>query len=1332
MEYAVLPDHLDIMYQDCILSPQQYVRLLNNNDTNVEDYLYYCLRVEQDNINIKYDQCFDEINNRKISFKKLKELNITNEELFQWNIPVDLISYYSRYNNDDKFEFICNCSLSSKRYGRYCEYTYGDSSIGLDSFEQLINGYANRMRDLPVNRRSECYPFVTKLCSRCIDWRDICDGEWDCMNGEDEKQCRQVEMNECNFETEYRCRNGLCINRQFLFDGDMDCLDTTDEQKSLADGKHYDYQSCYKTATIDCHEHFCSKDLFSCGDGHCFKWDIRFDLESRCKNRQDSLHVCELKSSWTMKDGRCAYAADDAEFMEFESENDRCLKLIKCALLNVRTVCQPRSIFEFQEQAFRYVIEQCFENNETIYKHSLSAYVLSPFIQTYTLYKQFSYLGHIDLLHRQMAARPGLFCFNGTFTCRGRETIRDLNKEKYCVYYDDIYEKQYPYPPFEYLFCVHKNATTTGDPDYCNDTQNFYLCLLSGECISKYRLLDGFIDCIDQSDENFTLHQNLNTKYLHDKYNCEIKTNAMIMAHFLGDGDKQCPDGTDEMSLRLNWQSFQCQQVNTFACDLLNRYKTQISQILIPFNSLCNSIWDMRNGIDEQECHDWICEDDQLWIKFNNTYNVSSVWNGNCILNEWKCDRDWDYPDGSDERECYSNNLRDEECREKISGFYATCRNKTNQALISIPCEQVGDGIIDCAGGLEERNVFACSDGYPLNNRLLCEETGTCIESMNLCDGILHCPSGIDESIAWCNDGRNVKLNCQPGTFACRIPANDYGPCISLTKRCDSNGDCTPEKSYGWDELFCLPSRDNVKMRYLSSSNSIEEPIIQPGDAMSSFWLCNNGLVVKRHNFLSCLCPPAFYGTFCEFHNHRITIVFMINTSTVMNFSSQKTKIHLTPIIRIGILLEYKNHTIDHFFTIHNFLRQHQLYKRRIYLNYPQSLLKNIRQATANDYKIRFLHYNINDTNIELKSVWEYDIKYPFLPAYRLTTLLTIDIKQRSQFDSSKRCHRIVNKPNEYYCEKILSPCKNDTCNTNSLCFPTFYHTGQYHYFYCLCSLSYYGITCHLQTNKNTCQLCENNATCLAYMNQYYQHVSYCLCQSGYFGDYCKHSMAQLIIQSMSSFIGTAVVQFINPNMKTMILEIKSQQIMVNNVLVFNDFYLPAIGLLKNYSNDGLDSLSALYYSTTSKNISHMNISKITKCFHVHDLNLIPKNYSSISEIIRTLKEYHRPCHQNHSSSLICFYDPQLYYLCFCNSTTYRAICFYYDFNYDRCQFCLNQGQCFIGEKRMNFENFICRCPKCTYGSICQYRTNQFAFSLEILLQNDDYQAKMNDGKMKK
>ncbi|CAF1594223.1 unnamed protein product, partial [Didymodactylos carnosus] len=101
----------------------------------------------------------------------------------------------------------------------------------------------------------------------------------------------------------------------------------------------------------------------------------------------------------------------------------------------------------------------------------------------------------------------------------------------------------------------------------------------------------GFIDCIDQSDENFTLHQNLNIKYLHDKYNCEIKANAMIMAHFLGDGDKQYPDGTDEMSLRLNWQSFQCQQVNTFACDLLNRCKAQISQILIPFNSLYNSIW---------------------------------------------------------------------------------------------------------------------------------------------------------------------------------------------------------------------------------------------------------------------------------------------------------------------------------------------------------------------------------------------------------------------------------------------------------------------------------------------------------------------------------------------------------------------------------------------------------------------------------------------------------------------------------------------------------------------------------------------------------------------
>ena len=41
----------------------------------------------------------------------------------------------------------------------------------------------------------------------CLDWRDICDGQQDCLDGYDEENCDKLEFNECE-DGEYRCTNG--------------------------------------------------------------------------------------------------------------------------------------------------------------------------------------------------------------------------------------------------------------------------------------------------------------------------------------------------------------------------------------------------------------------------------------------------------------------------------------------------------------------------------------------------------------------------------------------------------------------------------------------------------------------------------------------------------------------------------------------------------------------------------------------------------------------------------------------------------------------------------------------------------------------------------------------------------------------------------------------------------------------------------------------------------------------------------------------------------------------------------------------------------------------
>ena len=64
----------------------------------------------------------------------------------------------------------------------------------------------------------------------CLDWRQICNGIVDCDYGEDEpfELCLQMELNQCNSEKEFRCKNGLCIPISFAYDIIEDCLDRSD------------------------------------------------------------------------------------------------------------------------------------------------------------------------------------------------------------------------------------------------------------------------------------------------------------------------------------------------------------------------------------------------------------------------------------------------------------------------------------------------------------------------------------------------------------------------------------------------------------------------------------------------------------------------------------------------------------------------------------------------------------------------------------------------------------------------------------------------------------------------------------------------------------------------------------------------------------------------------------------------------------------------------------------------------------------------------------------------------------------------------------------------
>ncbi|CAF1091178.1 unnamed protein product [Rotaria sordida] len=562
-------------------------------------------------------------------------IGIRSNELLQWHIPLDIADLYGEFlsstSYDDHKQFICNCSTSNT-FGRYCEYSFKKD---INTIEELIISTIKEKKTFyPKDRLLTCYDLENNT-DRCLDYRDICDGELDTMNGDDELYCDQIETNICD-ENEFRCRNGFCIDRQFLFDGQGDCTDLTDEQTLLIIKKYHNFQNYYEQATIDCDEHWCGREMISCGDGECILWNRRF---------------------W------------------------------------------------------------------------------------------------------------------------------------------------------------------------------------SG-------------------------------------YDCS-------------DGTNVCFNGADEMSLSINWQEQQCFKSDDFACSLLrdlnNSNNEEQSTHILPFTNLCDSFWNLRNGSDEIDCDEWICEPG--WIKQQSNL---SRWSGNCINPQWKCNGIWDYTDGSDEYNCN---------RTEPYPIPDCLLLETNEIIsFNVTNTIAGNGIVECSGGIDERVTFACNDGFPLNERFLCNDKITCLKPMYLCNHVIDCSTGEDESEFWC--GQRPSLNtpaCEKKRLAC-LERDDYGPCIPQEDRCHTER--TSCLSSHQDDYMCIhPRKYNHIILKPFTSPEMQDPqsnVIPP-------WYCDRGLVVYRYDKLECLCPPSYFGHRCEKHSHRLTVIFTLNINIIK-----------ADLIRIIVLLINHNVTIDH------------------------------------------------------------------------------------------------------------------------------------------------------------------------------------------------------------------------------------------------------------------------------------------------------------------------------------------------------------------------------------------------------------------------------------
>ena len=193
----------------------------------------YCLGPTEKN-------SFDDIDLLHISgqftFDQLRELNVDTTHLLSWSATIDLAEqyqYYLQHHQNEPLlseEVFINCT--NPWFGPQCQYSFYMDRI--ESFQKMIHKMFHQRlvsKSLPGVDNLACYIHIK--CDRggsdlCLDWREVCDGRIDCLNGGvDEAECFQLESNQCN-QNEYRCHNGLCISKLLLGDHVPHCLDQSD------------------------------------------------------------------------------------------------------------------------------------------------------------------------------------------------------------------------------------------------------------------------------------------------------------------------------------------------------------------------------------------------------------------------------------------------------------------------------------------------------------------------------------------------------------------------------------------------------------------------------------------------------------------------------------------------------------------------------------------------------------------------------------------------------------------------------------------------------------------------------------------------------------------------------------------------------------------------------------------------------------------------------------------------------------------------------------------------------------------------------------------------
>ncbi|CAF1117233.1 unnamed protein product [Adineta steineri] len=513
-----------------------------STESAFSEIVKYCIRPKNDT-NLIITEFFN-ISDDYLTFDQLYRLNVTSHEILMWSSSIDLAEQYEYYLNQPTLSNLSNekfFNCTQPWFGSRCQY-----ALNFDEDKLVQNSFKTALTDDIFG--GTCY--ILLECDRggssmCLDWREICDGRIDCLNGSvDEIQCFNLEINECN-ENEYRCHNGLCIPKKFL---EMDfeeaqCLDRSDYlvKTSLC------LRFYFSLNLFECQEFICRPDegKFSCGDGECV------EDYGRCKNNRHP----SLTQSISVR-GNLSY---------------NCWISIVC-LTKIMDKIENISCDEFIQSS--EIIEQL---------KSCKFPLQFPVIPV--LYGHVTFLYHlkeIDNINVTLSLKPDYICYDEqlcdfltptyrheTLTCRSGDQMNlTINAE--LTTWKSLIDSIKPY--FDGCITEHYHIIESYH-------SSLYHCKNSSKYISKYRILDGISDCFLKDDEQAL---------------SELSCSLNQISQFQCPNEKQCRSRFFPTSIC----SFPIQ---------INRDDIPFYKICDRIIDLPMALIDGRNHSDETDCEDWQC-----------------------------------------------------------------------------------------------------------------------------------------------------------------------------------------------------------------------------------------------------------------------------------------------------------------------------------------------------------------------------------------------------------------------------------------------------------------------------------------------------------------------------------------------------------------------------------------------------------------------------------------------------------------------------------------------------------------------------------------------------